>query len=111
MKTNTVTQRYALTGLTSVILIDEKSMADALGLSRPALRAAIEGGKYGLAFHGNPLNTPEEEYTFLSSIFENNIKIWKCVQSGGHYLQFAGYYDDRLKKSKNVCQCGYTDYD
>ncbi len=81
-----VTQHYALTGWAAVTLYSEQEMADALGLTRSELRAQIERG-IGLAFHGNPRNTHNRQYTFLPDIYEQNIRVWECVQSGGHYYE------------------------
>lgn len=105
------TQNYQLTGWASVTLYSEQEMADALKISREKLREAIQSGKYGISYHGNPLNTFNREYTFLPSIYFDNIKRWECVQHGGHHLEFAGYLDDQTKKAKWKCRCGYNKYD
>ena len=87
-------------------------MANALQLSKAELRKAIESGKYGLSYHSHPSSTYNKEYEFLLSSFADNILIWKCIKSGGHYLVFEKYYDSEEKKAVYRCKnCTYRKYD
>jgi hypothetical protein len=109
-----VTQNYRLTGWATVTLYSESEMAEALGLTREEFRRAMEdgtSGRAGIAYHGNPLNTYNREYTFLEKIYFENIKKWECFTHGGHHLEFAGYYDKHASLCKWTCRCGYTKFD
>lgn len=106
-----VTQKYFFGGFKKVKVYTEQEMAVAMGMSKSQLRPVIESGIFGISYHGNPLNTYNREYTFLEGTYLDNIKKWECVQSGGHFLVFDSYYDERLKKRKLTCPCGYDKYE
>lgn len=107
-----VTQNYTLSGWQTVTLYTEQEMADALEITRAALREHLTAGRIGLAYHGNPLNTHNREYTFLPSTYLHNQARWKCVtEAGGHYFEFVNFLDSARTRAKYQCHlCGVEAY-
>lgn len=97
-----VTRDYVLTGPAIVLIYSESEMAQALGIERGELREAI--GRGDLCYHLSPMaNTQDEGYEFNPGAYQKNIAMWNCLQSGGHFMEFDHYYDERLGKAVYKC--------
>lgn len=104
-----IKQNYFFTGPIVVNIYTEQEMADALGVSRDDLRAAIGRGQ--LSYHAHPLATGGE-YQFLRQSYVDNQAKWKCLQDGGHHFEFDHYYDKKAGLVAWKCRdCPAEKYD
>jgi len=105
-----ITQNYELSGWRTVLIFSEQEMADVLRLSRAELRQAITAGH--LCYHAHPSSNALREYQFTPDAYDRNVKMWSCIQRGGHHFEFHHYYDERLEKAVYRCrQCPAEKYD
>lgn len=105
-----VTRKFELTGWATVTLLTEQEMCDALRLDRKRLREAIKRGQ--LTYSAHPLATHNKEYEFSPESLEQNVRMWACLQAGGHHFEFEKYYDENLRKAKYKCTtCPAEKYD
>lgn len=101
-----ITQYYKLTGWETVVIYSEQEMADVLDLTCAQLRHELARGT--LSYHAHPSATENQEYQFLLSTYQSNLREWECIQAGGHFYNWKHYAHVR----KLVCtECGKEKYD